>query len=120
MTFLSNVFVDDFFQRVLVGQADHLFDHLTALEQKQRRNAPDAELEGRVRILVDVQLADDELAIVVPRELLDGGRQPAAGPAPFRPEINEDGLAAGDRLVEVAVGERLNLVGCHQFPLYTL
>jgi hypothetical protein len=120
MTFLCNVFVDDFFQRVLVGQADDLFDHLAALEQKQRRNAPDAELERCIRILVDVQLADDELSVVVPRKLLDGGRQAAARPAPLRPEINEDGRAAGDRLVEVAVGERLNLVGCHQFPLYTL
>src|SRR5437867_12640003 len=114
---LRNMLVDDFFQRILVGEADHLLDDLASLEQEQRRNAADAELEGRVRVLVHVQLADDDPAVVIARQLLHRRRQAAAGTAPFRPEINEYGLFAGDRLIEIAVGECLYLVGCHQSPL---
>src|SRR5437773_9648108 len=82
---LRNVLIDDLLERVLVGEADDLLDDLAALEQQQRRNAADAELERRVRVLVDIQLADDDLAVVVPGELFDRRRQPAAGSAPFRP-----------------------------------
>jgi len=115
------VLIDDFLQRVLVGQTNDLFDHLPPLEQQERRNAADAELERRVGVLVDVHLSDDDLAVIVAGELVNGGSEAAARTAPFRPEINEYGLFAVDCLIEVAVRDRLNLVGCHRFfVLYTL
>ena len=112
--------VDDLLERVLVGEADDLFDHLAALEEQQGGNPTDVELEGGVRVLVDVQLADQDLAVVVAGQFVDRRRQPAAGAAPFRPEINENGFAPADCLIEVPVRERLYLVGCHRsFALYT-
>ena len=47
-------------------------------------------LNGRIRVLVDVQLADRDLAGVVGRQRVDGRRQPLAGPAPLGPEVHED------------------------------
>lgn len=100
--------VDDSLQRVLICQPDHLLDHLSALEQQQRGNAANAELERRIRVLVDVQLPHDDLPVVVRREFVDRRGQPLAGAAPFRPKINEYGCSAGDRLVEVPVGQGLH------------
>src|SRR4051812_44184784 len=71
---LRNVLVDDLLQRVLVGESDDLLHDLATLEQQQRGNAADAELERRVRVFVDVQLADEDLAVVIAGELLDGRR----------------------------------------------
>jgi len=105
---LRDVSVDDFLERVFVRQSDDLLDHLSALEQQQRRDPSDAELECRIRVLVDVQLPDDHLAVVVLRELIDRGGQTLAGTAPFCPEINEYRCSAGDRLLEVAVGQGLH------------
>jgi len=102
------VFVDHSLQRVFVREPDDLLHDLTALEQQQRRDAADAELERRIRILIHVQLSDDHLAVVILRQLVDRGRQPLARAAPFCPEINEYGRSARDRLVEVAVGQCLH------------
>jgi len=116
-----DVLVDDFLERVLVGQTDNLFDHLSALEQEERRNAADTELERGIGVLVDVQLTDHHPAVIVAGELFHGGSEAATRTAPFRPEINEYGFFAVDRLIEVAVRDRLNLVGCHRFCApYTL
>src|SRR5580765_684703 len=38
-TSLCDVLVDDFLQRILVGETDDLLDDLAALEQEQRRDA---------------------------------------------------------------------------------
>lgn len=111
------MFVDDLLQRVFIGETDHLLDDLAAFEQQQRRNAAHAEPVRRRRVFVHVHLRHDQTAVVVGRQLVDRGRQPAARAAPFRPEINENDLAAVDRLFEVAVGQRLYLVGCHVSPL---
>src|SRR3954469_6049387 len=110
-TLLGNGLVDDLLQHILVGDTYDLCDDLTALEEEQRGDAADAELGRGVRVVVDVQLADHDLAVVIPGELVHRRRQALAGPAPFRPEVHQDGLAAVDRAVEVRVGNRLNLVG---------
>src|SRR5687767_4450323 len=60
-----HVFLDQLLERVLVGEADDLFDELSALEQQERRDAADAETPGDARIVVHVQLADDHTAIVI-------------------------------------------------------
>src|SRR5438552_8081573 len=68
---LSDVFVDDFLEVVLLREAHDRFDHLAALEDENRRDPTDLELERDVRILVDVQLADGHFAGVFARERVD-------------------------------------------------
>src|SRR5437870_2893859 len=107
----GNVLVDDLLEVVLPRESDDRFDDLTALEQQERRNTANLKLERDVRILVDVQLADGDLARVVGRERVHGRRQPLAGPAPFGPEIDEHRPRRfQDAVVEVAVGD-----GMHDF-----
>src|SRR5437762_12926685 len=86
---LSDVFVDDFLEVVLLGEAHDRFDHLAALEDENRRDPADLELERDVRILIDVKLADGHFARVFARERVDGRTEPLAGTAPFRPEIDQ-------------------------------
>jgi hypothetical protein len=114
-----HVFIQDLLEGCFVGETHDLFDDLPPLEQEEGRNAANAESAGYVWILVDIQLSDDDLAIVLAGKLIDGRRQPAAGPAPLRPEINEHDLPAVDCLLEVAVGQRLYLFGCHRFPFHS-
>ena len=94
--------------------ADDLVDQLAVLEQQQRRNAAHVVLDGRARVLVDVQLADGHLAGILRGQLIDGWTKALARAAPLRPEIDEDGLSALEHgLVEVGVGKGLNVLGCH-------
>src|SRR6185503_1656901 len=102
---------DQLLEMILVGEADDRFDDLAALEDENRRDAADAELRGGVRVLVDVELADGDLAIVIGRQRVDGRRETPARAAPLRPEIDQDRLVRlHDRLREVAISENLNLV----------
>src|SRR5215204_6425166 len=110
MTMTSrDMLVEHLLERVLVGQADDLLHQLSALEQKKRRNPADAEAHRRRRVLVDVHLGDHHLAVVIVGQLVYGRREAAAGTTPFRPEINQDGLAGIDRLLERSVSENCDL-----------
>src|SRR3954465_11073803 len=113
MMTLRNVLIDDLFERILVGETDDLLDYLAALEEEQRRDPTDAELERGVGVLIDVELPHDDLAVVIAGELVDRRREPLAGAAPLRPEIHQHRLPGVNRAVEVPVRNRLNLFGCH-------
>src|SRR5262245_48093159 len=88
----SQVLVDDLLEVFFRCQADDRLDDLTALEEQDGRDAPDLEFDGRIRVVVDVQLSDRDLSGVVGRQRVDGGRQPLAGSAPLGPEIDQYGL----------------------------
>jgi len=49
------VLIDDFFERVLIGQTNNLLDDLTAFEQEKRWDAANTESAGDTRIVVDVE-----------------------------------------------------------------
>src|SRR5256885_5203585 len=84
----SDVFIEHLFQVVLLRQADNRLDHLTTLEDENRRNAPDLELEGNVGVLIDVELADGHFPRVLRGEGIDGRTEPFARATPFRPEVH--------------------------------
>ena len=90
------------------------FDDLAALEEHDGRNAADLELDRRVRVLIDVQLADRDLSRVLRRQLVDGRAEPFARAAPLGPEVHKHRLPALKHgLVEVRIGEGLHVLGCH-------
>ncbi len=74
------------------------------VEEDQQWNAVHAEVGRGPRILVDVQLAETDVA-PLGRELLDHRSDHPAGSAPRRPEVN-DRAAACDLIAEVIVGKR--------------
>src|SRR5262249_31892337 len=63
---------------------------LAVLEQHQRRDRHDAVFLRRRRALVDVELDDLDLAVERAGDLLERGRDHAAGAAPLGPEIDHD------------------------------
>ena len=73
--------VDQLLQMILVGQTDDRLDDLAAFEDKDRRDAADAEATGGARVLVHVQLANRDLAVVIVGERIDRrGQAPARAP----------------------------------------
>src|SRR5581483_4314309 len=87
--------------------ADQPLDRLAVLEHDERGDAHHAELLGDLRVLIDVDLRDLQLALLLAGDLLDDRRDHAARAAPGRPEIDEDRLLCGQHLVlERAVGHR--------------
>ena len=81
--------------------ADDIFHDFAALENHQARDAADTVLDGGVRIVIDVELADLDFAIVLTGDFLDDRGDHAAGSAPDSPEIDQDGdLGLQDFLVE--------------------
>src|SRR5262249_33567640 len=87
---------------------------LAALEEQQGGNAADLILEGDVRVVVDVQLADRDLPRIFRCERVDGRREALAGPAPLGPEVHQHRRARLEHtVVEVAVRESQYVFGRH-------
>ena len=70
--------LDQLFDLGLGHGADDLADHLAVLEHEQRRDRAHVVLRRRLRVLVDVDLADLDLAGVLAGQLLDDRRDRAA------------------------------------------
>src|SRR4051812_19090189 len=86
--------------------ADHALHRLTVLEDDERGDAHDVEPPGDVRVVVDVQLGDLELAGLLVGDLVEDRGDHLARTAPLGPEVDEHRLArAGDLLVEGGIGE---------------
>ena len=71
--------VDRSLQNVHLREADDRLDNLTTLEDKERGNTEHLELDAGFGVVVDVQLADRDLAGVLGCEGVDRGRQAPAG-----------------------------------------
>src|SRR5436305_6048371 len=74
------------------------------LEEDEERNAHGAVLHGRALVLVDVELADADVA-ALRGELIEHRRDHAARTAPRRPEVDEP-FSPADILGEAGVAER--------------
>src|SRR5712691_4884043 len=101
----SEVPVYDLLDLIFRHEPHDLVDDLAALEQQQRGDAPHVELDRRLRVVVDIQLADDDFAVVVDGYRVNGGTQPLARATPLRPKVDQNRRAGFQYLqVEVPVG----------------
>lgn len=76
------------------------------LEDENRRDGADAVLDGRVRGLIDIDLADRKLALAFIGKLINDWGDHATRPAPGSPEINEDRCSTIENFgPEVVVGK---------------
>src|SRR5262249_9044719 len=81
---------DPLFQLLLRRRANLARGHLAVLENHQRRDRLDAVLGRGLRVLIDVELDDLDLAVERARDLFERRRDHAAGTAPFGPKIHND------------------------------
>src|SRR5690606_9337517 len=96
----------------LLGECAHrLVRQLPLLEENQRRYAHDVVPRWDVMVLIDIQLAELQLARKLVGQLVHDGPDLAAGAAPRGPEIDDNGETGLEHLlVEVLV---LDLVHHH-------
>ena len=81
---------------------------LPSVEQDHRRDALNAVFGRRVGIVVDVELHDGDPLGHLRADLLERRGDHPARAAPFRPEIDEDGLVGAENLLlEAVVGDGL-------------
>src|SRR4051812_3324596 len=80
------------------ARADHGLLRLAVREQDRGRDRQDAVPRGGLDVLVDVQLREGDAVTVVAFELVQDRLDGAAGPAPGRPEVDDDGAARRDDL----------------------
>ena len=92
------MWLDSVQEAILRRVADDALDLLAVLEEDQGRNALDAELPLRLRVVVDVELGDLEATRILLCDLLEHGGDHAAGAAPFGPEVDQDRLVGLDDL----------------------
>lgn len=76
--------------------ADDLILDFTVLEEEQERDGLDVVFDRQFACFVDVDLYDFCLTFQLTRELVEDGSDHFAGTAPFRPEIDKDGLFGVD------------------------
>src|SRR5688572_11837506 len=107
---MLDVFVDKLLEMILVGEPDDRLHDFPTLEDENGRNAADAELRRSIRVLVYVELAHRDFAVVIGRQRVDRRREAPAWSAPLSPEVDEHRLVGlHDRLIEITVGKNLNL-----------
>ena len=85
----SEVLVDDLLEVFLRREADDRLDDLAALEEQQRRDAANLELERGVRDCRRRSACRPSPCPVVGRQRVDRRRQALARAAPLGPEIHE-------------------------------
>lgn len=108
--------LNDFLDLIFGHRADDLIGYLAALEDQQSGDAADVEFSGGAHVFIHVELDDLELADVLARDFLDGGRKHVARTAPVGPEIDHNWLvlARVDHFrLEVRVADCLKCAFCH-------
>src|SRR5688500_20231174 len=85
----ASLYPEELDELVAVGQPDVLALLLAGVEDEHRGHAADAVLRADGRGLVDVELADLDLALELVGELLHDGSERTAGAAPGGPEVDE-------------------------------
>lgn len=83
--------------------SDEAIDEPTLTEDKQRRDALDAEGLGRLRVVVHVELAERDAAGHLAREVCHDGTDDPARAAPGRPAIHDHGLMCLDESRQLGV-----------------
>ena len=106
----------EFVHGLSVQCANPLADHLSALKKQESGNVPNTKAPRDGLVVVDVNLADGQLALVVARHLLKDRGDGAARATPGRPKVHQDwDIAADDVILEVGVGGVGNKVAGHVF-----
>jgi hypothetical protein len=77
------------FQVAFTLGANHLLGHSAILEDQKRGNGTDLKLRGKPLIVVNVDFANLDLALLFGGEFVQHGSDLLAGAAPFRPEIHQ-------------------------------
>src|SRR5215213_6332593 len=109
-----DVLVEDAFEVFLRRETDDRLDHLTALEEQHGGDTTNLKLHRGVRVVVDVQLPDRDLAGIIGCQRVDRWTQPLTGPAPLRPEIDKHRFSGIQyRGLKVGIGKSLYVFGCH-------
>src|SRR5262245_33317062 len=101
----------------LAAKTDDRFGELPFLEEQERGNTTDGIPFRDGGVFVNIQLRNRRAAVELRRERVHGRREPATRTAPLCPEVHEHN-AALLLIIEVAVSERLDLLGCHSFVSY--
>lgn len=111
-------FANQGIELILRHSADDLVDNLAVFEEDQGGDAAYAVFAGGGGIIVNVDLADLDLAVVLNREGVDEGADRFARGAPGGPKVDED---RGGRFqnfnIKAVVGQLNNFVSCHWFYL---
>src|ERR1051326_8730252 len=91
-------------------RANDLIDHLSALEEQQRRNRPHVEPRTGLDVRVDVQFCHFHLPRILGRELIQNWRDHPTRTAPGRPEVDDrETVVLLDLLLEIRVGDCNNV-----------
>jgi hypothetical protein len=106
---------------VAVGEADLHTLLLAALEDHDGGDAPDAVFSCHLGGVVDVELADLDLAGIFVGELFDDGSELLAGAAPGGGEVDQDGgIRLEDLGFEVLIAKVMDVRGSHRAHLLGL
>ena len=109
----SECAVDEGRDALLRSRANHLVDHLAALENEEGRNAHHPVLGRDLRIDVYIELVDAGLPFIFGRELLDRWSDRFARSAPTCPEVDENRHVRLENLfIEFSPGVSLSLSPC--------
>src|ERR1700738_1544094 len=79
---------------------------IAVLKENEGRNAHDLEAASQLEVLIDVDLADLQLARILRGDLVKHRSAPLARTPPFRPEIHENRLSRSlDLFIERLFGQ---------------
>src|SRR3989441_897443 len=106
----SEVLQDPLLERPPRHRADHLVDELPVLEEQEGGDPHHAVFLELLLVLVAIDLREQDLARVLPREVVDHRGDRVARAAPLRPEVHDDVLVLLDDLLEVVVRDVDRLV----------
>lgn len=111
-------FANQGIELILRDGADDLVDNLAVFEEDQGGDTAYAVFAGSGGIVVNVDLADLDLAVVLDRKGVDEGANCFARGTPGGPKVDED---RGGRFqnfdIKAVVGQLNNFFSCHRFYL---
>src|SRR5690606_464338 len=84
-------FLKELPQGLLALEAHHHVDDVVAAHRHDHRDGTRVERLRKLRLLVDVDLADLDLAFELASELVDHRAERAAGTTPGRPQVHDHG-----------------------------
>ena len=101
--------------------AQNFLDGLAALEDNQRRDGADLELLAYLAVVVGIELADLDPAVVFLGQFVDDGGDHAAGHAPLGPEIHQHRQGRLDDLgLKIRIRELNEFFRCHGLVVLSL
>src|SRR6266540_2487542 len=104
-----------------LGNGPHNLVHdLAILEEDDGRDTTNPEFARDAGVLVDIHLADLDLAVVIVGNRVNHRGNGLAGGAPCGPEVNQHGYGSLQYFIlEIIVSEGVNLVAGHYYISFT-